>query len=105
MVRTLALTDTEDFFKRAFVQKRILSPKICSNLARINHNHESVTSRLTRSEIDVLKHLFNGMDLQQIAGMKQLSIKTISAHKCNAMRKLGVQSDSELFVLLKNTFD
>lgn len=105
IARGESMSDTEDFFKKAFVQKRILSPKICSNLARINQNNESVTSRLTRSEIDVLKHLFNGMDLQQIAGMKQLSIKTISAHKCNAMRKLGVLSDSELFVLLKNIFD
>ncbi|ECM9761925.1 helix-turn-helix transcriptional regulator, partial [Salmonella enterica subsp. enterica serovar Typhimurium] len=30
IARGESMTDTEDFFKRAFVQKRILSPKICS---------------------------------------------------------------------------
>ncbi|WP_429621701.1 LuxR C-terminal-related transcriptional regulator [Serratia sp. 2723] len=30
-------------------------------------------------------------------------MKTISAHKCNAMRKLQVKNDSELFSLRKNT--
>jgi len=55
--------------------------------------------------MDVLKHLFHGMDLQQIAQMKQLSIKTISAHKCNAMRKLDIRTDSELFLQLSSVFN
>jgi len=99
------MADTEVYFKKAFAQKRVFTPKICHVLAHINDKDDKVTSRLTRSEIEVLKHLLNGMDLQQIAKMKQLSIKTISAHKCNAMRKLGVHTDSELFVLLNNTFN
>lgn len=104
IARGESMEDTEGFFKKAFAHKRVLSPVICSDLSRINQKNETVLSRLTPSETDVLKHLFNGMDLQQVASMKQLSIKTISAHKCNAMRKLGVQTDSELFVLLNNTF-
>ncbi len=104
IARAESLNDTEDFFRQAFDKKHVLSPKICSDLARINETHQCVTARLTRSEIDVLKHLFHGMDLQQIAQMKQLSIKTISAHKCNAMRKLDVRTDSELFLQLSTAF-
>lgn len=98
------LVDTEDYFKQAFARKRVLSAKICCDLARLNDQKHQVTSCLTPSEIDVLRHLFNGMDLRQIAQLKQLSIKTISAHKCNAMRKLEVKTDPELFLLLKCPF-
>jgi len=104
IARTESLDDTQSFLCQALEKKRVLSPKICSDLARINGIHTKGTPRLTRSEIDVLKHLFNGMDLQQIACMKQLSIKTISAHKCNAMRKLDVRTDSELFLQFNNMF-
>jgi two-component system capsular synthesis response regulator RcsB len=82
----------------------VLSPKICTALSHINDKNDRMISSLTRSEIDVLKHLLNGMDLQHIAKMKALSIKTVSAHKCNAMRKLGVETDAELFVLLNDIF-
>lgn len=105
IARGESLSDTEDFFKQAFEQKRVLSPKICCDLARIHETHQSLTAKLTRSEIEVIRHLFNGMDLQQIAQMKKLSIKTISAHKCNAMRKLNIRTDSELFLQLNNEFN
>lgn len=105
IARVESLQDTENFFRQAFDKKHVLSPKICSDLARVTEAHPCVTSRLTRSEMDVLKHLFHGMDLQQIAQMKQLSIKTISAHKCNAMRKLDIRTDSELFLQLSSVFN
>lgn len=104
IARAESLVNTKDFLKQAFENKRVLSPKICSDLARINESDTKGTSILTRSEMDVLKNLFNGMDLQQIAQMKKLSIKTISAHKCNAMRKLGVRTDSELFLQFNYAF-
>jgi len=104
IARGETMADTEGYFKKAFAQKRVLSPKICTALSHMNDNNDRVISSLTRSEIDVLKLLLNGMDLQRIAKMKIISIKTVSAHKCNAMRKLGVQTDSELFMLLSNVF-
>ena len=42
------------------------------------------------------------MSLRQIAELQRRSIKTISAHKCSAMRKLQVKNDSELFSLHGN---
>ncbi|SFN24385.1 two-component system, NarL family, captular synthesis response regulator RcsB [Izhakiella capsodis] len=105
IARGESLADTQKFFKQAFEQQRVLSPKICSDLARINESYQFSPARLTRSELDVLRYMYNGKDLQNIARIKQLSIKTISAHKCNAMRKLDISSDSELFLQLNHIFN
>jgi two-component system capsular synthesis response regulator RcsB len=51
----------------------------------------------TQAERQVLKYLLQGMSPSDIAKRLHRSIKTISAHKCNSMRKLGVRNDSELF--------
>jgi DNA-binding NarL/FixJ family response regulator len=37
------------------------------------------------------------MGVTDIAERVGRSVKTVSAQKCNAMRKLGLRSDSELF--------
>lgn len=91
-----------EFFSRVFNGERVLSPLIGSYLA--NSDAEDIFSQhnLTRCENDVLTFLFNGMSLREIAEHQRRSIKTISAHKCNAMRKLQVKNDSELFSLRKN---
>lgn len=57
---------------------------------------------LTRRESEVLRYLFNGLTLGQIATLQHRSIKTVSTHKCNAMRKLGAMNDFELFSISKN---
>lgn len=104
IARGESLADTTGYFQAAFTQKRVLSPKIYNLLRLNNENNDTPLARLTRSEIEVLKHLFNGLDLQNIADIKQLSIKTISTHKRNAMQKLNVSTDAELFLLLNNYF-
>jgi two-component system capsular synthesis response regulator RcsB len=53
---------------------------------------------LTRQELDVIYRLCRGGTVKGIARQLGRSIKTISAHKCNAMRKMGVDST---FTLLK----
>ncbi|WP_415837922.1 helix-turn-helix domain-containing protein, partial [Serratia silvae] len=91
-----------EFFSRVFNGERVLSPLIGSYLARSDPDDVSSLHHLTRCENDVLTSLFNGMSLREIAELQHRSIKTISAHKCNAMRKLQVKNDSELFSLRKN---
>lgn len=91
-----------EFFNRVFNGERVLSPLIGSYLARNDPDDISSMQHLTRCENDVLTFLFNGMSLREIAELQHRSIKTISAHKCNAMRKLQVKNDSELFSLRKN---
>jgi DNA-binding NarL/FixJ family response regulator len=39
----------------------------------------------------------SGLGVTEIAARLERSVKTISAQKCTAMRKLGLQSDAELF--------
>ncbi|WP_438272349.1 helix-turn-helix domain-containing protein [Serratia fonticola] len=58
-------------------------------------------SLLTRSERNVLIHLFSGLSMTEIAKLLNRSIKTISAHKCSIMRKLGVRNDAELYQMFE----
>lgn len=91
-----------EFFNRVFNGERVLSPLIGSYLARNDPDDVSSLQNLTRCENDVLTSLFSGMSLREIAEVQHRSIKTISAHKCSAMRKLQVKNDSELFSLRKS---
>ncbi|CAI0700663.1 LuxR C-terminal-related transcriptional regulator [Serratia ficaria] len=88
-----------EFFNRVLSGERVLSPQIGACLARTAGGETAFMRELTRCESDVLVSLFNGMSLRQIAELQRRSIKTISAHKCSAMRKLQVTNDSELFSL------
>lgn len=58
---------------------------------------------LTHCEKDVIAHLLQGESLSDISNLFHRSIKTVSAHKCNAMRKLDAKNVAELF-LIKNEF-
>lgn len=77
---------------------------------KINYQEELVIDKtaeklhlLTNCEKDVLAHLLCGKTLTDISSLYCRSIKTISAHKCNAMRKLEAKNVAELF-LIKNDF-
>jgi two-component system capsular synthesis response regulator RcsB len=73
------------------------SPSIKLCLNNMNALKPLDQCSLTRSERNVLIHLYSGLSLTEIAKLLNRSIKTISAHKCSIMRKLGVHCDAELF--------
>lgn len=52
---------------------------------------------LSLKELEVVRLLANGMSVTQVASYLNRSVKTISTQKTNAMQKLGLKSDSELF--------
>ena len=52
---------------------------------------------LSLKELEVVRLLANGMSVTQVASNLHRSVKTISTQKTNAMQKLGLKSDSELF--------
>ncbi|MEC5408282.1 response regulator transcription factor [Paraburkholderia sp. MPAMCS5] len=56
-----------------------------------------VRSVLSRRELEVFTHYASGLGVTEIAGRLGRSVKTISAQKCTAMRKLALHSDAELF--------
>ena len=51
---------------------------------------------LTAREREVLKLLAEGRTVRATAGMLNLSVKTVDAHKFNLMRKLGIHNKAEL---------
>ncbi|UXL37069.1 response regulator [Pseudomonas fragi] len=53
---------------------------------------------LTIKEYEVLRSFFSGMSVSDIAIQNNRSIKTISAQKMSAMRKLNVGTDQELSI-------
>lgn len=78
--------------------------QVCSPVAQQaidQHLRESgeMAQQLTVCEQEVLEYVFRGISLSHVAIELQRSVKTLSAHKRNAMRKLGVDTDAELFSL------
>ncbi|NMK47211.1 response regulator transcription factor [Achromobacter sp. Bel] len=55
-------------------------------------------SQLTGKEMEILRYLFSGMSVSEIAAHLKRSVTTVSAHKMAAMRKLGAENDHELIM-------
>jgi DNA-binding NarL/FixJ family response regulator len=51
---------------------------------------------LTRREREILKMLAEGRSVKEIAGVFDLSVKTVEAHKFNLMRKLDIHNKAQL---------
>lgn len=71
---------------------------ICSRIIRKLLNSQARLSHLnlTNSEITVLNYTLLGIAQKKIADLTNRSTKTVSCHKRNAMRKLGVKGNTEL---------
>ena len=59
---------------------------------------------LTTSEVEVLRHISQGMSVTQIAMRLKRSKKTVSTHKRRAMRKLQLSDDLALALYLREKF-
>ncbi|PKE32800.1 LuxR family transcriptional regulator [Rahnella sp. AA] len=68
-------------------------------------NKESFNYNITKMEEKVLVMMMSGLSVTSISNILKLSVKTISVHKCNSLRKIGVDasSSSALFFLHKHT--
>lgn len=60
--------------------------------------------KLSASEIEILRHIANGLSVTQTAARLMRSKKTVSTHKRSAMRKLRVADDLGLALFLKEKF-
>ncbi|SAK78052.1 response regulator [Caballeronia calidae] len=56
-----------------------------------------IRQRLTSRELDVIERYARGANVTEIAKGLQRSVKTISAQKCAAMRKLDLSTDADLY--------
>jgi two-component system response regulator NreC len=65
------------------------------------------TATLSPRESEVLRLIALGYSNKEIAAREDLSVKTIEAHKANAMRKLGIHSRIDIvrYAILQNWMD
>lgn len=75
-----------------------VSPKLTSL-------NESRLANISIIESFVLKKWFQGTSLSDISRLCNKSIKTISCHKRNAMKKMMIRTDYELYKILTNISD
>jgi len=76
-----------------------LSPQVKTALEslRINSGGKCDEVILSKRELEVVRLFVSGMTIKEISEKLNRSIKTISTQKNTAMRKLGLDRDSELF--------
>jgi two-component system response regulator NreC len=68
-----------------------LTARVAANfLAREGKRLNKQTATLSEREAEVLRFIASGYSNKEIAGRLALSVKTVEAHKANAMRKLGL---------------
>jgi len=83
----------------ALAHECYVGPAVRTLLAEmsVSEQFEIVRSVLSRRELEVFTQYASGLGVTQIAERLGRSVKTISAQKCMAMRKLALNSDAELF--------
>jgi two-component system, NarL family, captular synthesis response regulator RcsB len=76
-----------------------MSPQVRAALEslRINSGGKNDEVILSKRELEVVRLFVSGMTIKEISEKLNRSIKTISTQKNTAMRKLGLDRDSELF--------
>lgn len=71
----------------------LLSETLHINDNMLNHWYKSQNRMLSPTERAILRYMSCGFSIPEIAAQLERNIKTIRAHKFNAMVKLGVNSD------------
>lgn len=56
--------------------------------------------RLTATERAIMQHLVNARSAKEIAGIRNISERTVITHKTNIKNKLGVHSMREIYRIL-----
>ncbi|HEY2022762.1 response regulator [Paraburkholderia sp.] len=73
------------------------SVKAALDALRINSRGKKTETMLSPRELEVVRLFVSGLTIKEISTLLNRSIKTISTQKNTAMRKLGIDRDSELF--------
>lgn len=83
----------------ALARECYLGPAVRSLIsdATVAQRLDFVRKMLSRRELEVFTQYASGLAVTEIAARFGRSVKTISAQKCTAMRKLGLHSDAEMF--------
>lgn len=77
--------------------KTYLSPEVIAPLmAEREPLENSPLSVLTKRELEITKHLANGMSNREIGEKLHISIRTVDTHRSNILRKLKARNNADL---------
>ena len=82
-----AVAEGKSYLDPALTEK-VMGGYLRQSTARANAAKVQITDR----ETEIIRLIAWGYSNKEIAGQIQLSVKTVEAHKANAMRKLGISS-------------
>jgi FixJ family two-component response regulator len=96
-----------DFIEKPFkenelhtlVEKMLITARNSYKEASLQKNNQSLLSKLTSRERQVLERIVAGRLNKQIADDLTISIKTVEAHRANIMEKLNVSTVADLLRL------
>lgn len=105
-------TSRNERFKLSFNQYVVLDTyatvddivaKIIGNDSEDSHAQQASKDPLTRQEHLVMRHTIDGMDVHKIGQCLSISIKTVYAHRRNALQKLGGRNIFEIWLFRGTT--
>lgn len=104
-----APTELIDAIRTVAVGNSYLDPSLTRKVfsgyvSRAESQRGEAKGELTARESEVLRLIALGYSNKEIAGRLGLSVKTVEAHKSNAMRKLGIASRIDIvrYAILQN---
>ena len=89
----------------AIANETYLGPAVRRTLALADAEGHArfIRRRLTGRELDVIERYARGANVTEIAKELGRSVKTISAQKCAAMRKLDLSTDADLYRFISDS--
>lgn len=83
-----------------FLKKKKELPAVVTSVEQfiqlkgVTLNKEAFNYNITKMEEKVLVMMMSGLSVTSISNILKLSVKTVSVHKCNSLRKIGVDANS-----------
>ncbi|MCO4213275.1 response regulator transcription factor [Aeromonas hydrophila] len=103
LLKKSVLSELSDAINHVLAGQEYIGSSVKQLLAEGGLLHNNPQTQLTPKENEVVRLLSSGMSVTQVAQYLNRSIKTISTQKKNAMLRLGIKSDSELFFYAKKS--
>lgn len=86
-----------DAIESIYSKKRFFCQSVLNLIVERQMNEKNgVLDKLTKREIDILEHIAKGFTTKEIAARLFLSHHTVNTHRKNMMKKVGVNSATEL---------
>ncbi|MCQ4055206.1 MULTISPECIES: response regulator [Aeromonas] len=98
ILKKSVINELADAIRQILLGHRYIGPTVQMLLASAGISGQGNNNPLTPKESEVVRLLASGMSVTQVADYLHRSVKTISTQKKSAMVRLGLQSDSALFL-------